>query len=85
MLLAYDGTRGEPYNTICQNGHYTSLGECDPEIAAVSVPVFDRAQKLRGALSATALLSRFDAEAHSGALKSLRESAARLEASLARD
>ena len=85
MLLAYDGIRGEPYKRIRQNGYYTSLGERDPETAAVAVPVFDTAQKLRGALSSSAPLSRFDAEAHSGALKALRESADRLEASLTRD
>lgn len=85
VLLAYDGMSGEPYETIRQNGHYTSLGERDPEIAAVSVPVFDASGKLRGALSASALLSRFDAEARNAALEVMRESAHRLMSSLSRE
>lgn len=85
VLLAFDGIPGAPYEAIRQNGHYTSLGERDPEIAAVSVPVFDTAGNLRGALSASALLSRFDAAARAGALEVLQESAARLKTSLSRD
>lgn len=85
VLLAYDGMNGEPYETIRQNGHYTSLGERDPEIAAVSVPVFDASERLRGALSASALLSRFDAEARNAAIEAMRESAHRLKSSLPRE
>ncbi|WP_347140524.1 IclR family transcriptional regulator [Paracoccus sp. SSK6] len=82
VLLAYDGCPGEPYEDIRRTGHYTSLGERDPEIAAVSVPVFDSAGRLRGALSASALLGRFGPAARRGAIEALKESAARLRTSL---
>lgn len=85
VLLACGGIPGEPYEAIRRDGHYTSLGERDPEIAAVSVPVFDAAGNLRGALSASALLSRFDPAARAAAIAVLQESAARLKASLSRD
>lgn len=85
VLLAYDGSDGEPYETIRETGHYASLGERDPEIAAVSVPVFDASGNLRGALSSSALLSRFDAEARGVAIEVMRESARRLRTSLSRD
>jgi DNA-binding IclR family transcriptional regulator len=61
------------------------LGERDPEIAAASVPVLDAAGHIRGALSVSALLSRFDEEAQARALTALHESAQRLASHLPRD
>ena len=66
-------------------GHYVSLGERDPEIAAASVPVLDAAGHIRGALSVSALLSRFDAEAQARALTALHQSAERLASHLPQD
>jgi DNA-binding IclR family transcriptional regulator len=63
VLLASDGGAGEPYETIRRAGQYVSLGERDPEIGAASVPVRDTVGHVRGALSVSALLSRFDTEA----------------------
>ena len=84
-FLAYDGATGEPYDTIRQNGRYASIGGRDPKIAAVSVPVVDVIGYVRGALPASAPLSRFDSEAREGALKALRGCAERLKTSLSRD
>ena len=85
VLLAFDGGRGEPYASIRSAGHYVSLGERDPEIAAASVPVLDAAGQIRGALSVSALLSRFDEQAQARALTALHESAERLASHLPRD
>ena len=85
VLLAFDGFAGEPYETIRRSGHYVSLGERDPEIAAISVPVLDASGHNRGALSVSALLSRFDPTAQARALKALQQSAERLASHLPRD
>ncbi len=85
VLLAFDGGRGEPYASILTARQYVSLGERDPEIAAASVPVLDAAGHIRGALSVSALLSRFDAEAQARALTALHQSAERLASHMPRD
>lgn len=85
VLLAFDGGQDEPYASIRAAGHYVSLGERDPEIAAASVPVLDAAGHIRGALSVSALLSRFDAKAQAQALTALHQSAERLAGHLPRD
>jgi DNA-binding IclR family transcriptional regulator len=59
-------------------GYYCSLGERDPDIAAVAVPVLDRSEQLQGAITVSGLISRFDDKARRAALKQLRESAQRL-------
>ena len=78
VLLAFAGSRGEPYTSIRTARQYISLGERDPEVAAASVPVLDAAGHIRGALSVSALLSRFDEEAQVRALSALHECAGRL-------
>ena len=85
VLLAFYGGRGEPYASIRTARHYVSLGERDPEIAAASVPVLDAAGHVRGALSVSALLSRFDPEAQARALTALHESAECLVSHMPRD
>ncbi len=67
---------------IVQQGHYCSLGERDPHVAAIAVPVFDREDRLRGALAVSGLITRFDEKSRRAALRALREGAARLRASL---
>jgi DNA-binding IclR family transcriptional regulator len=78
VLLAFGGTRGEPYDTIRRTGHYVSLGERDPEVGAAAVPLIDATSRLHGALSISALLSRFDAKAQSAALRALARAASAL-------
>lgn len=85
VLLAYGGGEGEPYETIRRTGHHISLGERDPEIGAAAVRVRDTAGHVRGALSVSALLSRFGAEAQERALAALSASAERLASLLPRD
>ena len=78
VLLAVDGAGGEPYASIRDARHHVSLGERDPEIGAAAVPVHDVGGNVRGALSVSALLSRFDAKAQARALAALHQSAERL-------
>jgi len=75
VLAAYgDGTAAGRKKVLAQ-GYYVSLGERDPEVAAAAVPVLDGQGKLRGALSVSAIRSRFDAQAQKRALKSLKSEA----------
>jgi DNA-binding IclR family transcriptional regulator len=59
-------------------GHYISLGERDPHVASVAVPVFDLAGHFRGALAVSGLIGRFQDRARQVALAELAESADRL-------
>ncbi|SMF22024.1 transcriptional regulator, IclR family [Tistlia consotensis] len=63
---------------VRRDGYGVSLGERDPEIAAIAVPVFDRGGRLRGSLSISGLITRFDAGQRAIALEAMRGSAARL-------
>ena len=60
LLLAYAGEAGEPYETIRRKGWYTSLGERDPEVASVGVPVLGADGQILAVLTASGLISRFD-------------------------
>lgn len=72
VLLAFGGARGPVYDRIRREGAYVSMGERDPELGAASVPLFDGEGRLRGALSVSALISRFDRSAQSNALAALK-------------
>jgi DNA-binding IclR family transcriptional regulator len=67
---------------VQQGGHYISLGERDPHVASVAVPVFDLAGQFRGALAVSGLLGRFQDKARQVALAELAESAHRLRSRL---
>jgi DNA-binding IclR family transcriptional regulator len=67
---------------IVRRGSYCSLGERDPHVAAVAVPILDRSDRLRGALSVSGLITRFDDKARKRALKALQQGAERLRAAL---
>jgi DNA-binding IclR family transcriptional regulator len=67
---------------VQQRGHYISLGERDPHVASVAVPVFDLAGQFRGALAVSGLLGRFQDKARQVALAELAESAHRLRSRL---
>lgn len=63
---------------VQQRGHYISLGERDPHVASVAVPVFDLAGHFKGALAISGLIGRFQDRARQVALVELAESADRL-------
>jgi len=60
ILLAFSGTKGEPYETIRTEYCYASVGERDSETAGVSVPFFGTRQTLLGALTLAGPRSRID-------------------------
>lgn len=62
VLTAYTGGAGPLRDEVRARGWSLSLGERDPETAAVAAPVFGRGRHLLGALSVTGPRSRLEAE-----------------------
>ena len=60
ILLAFGGTKGEPYETIRREYCYASVGERDSETAGISVPFFGSGQTINGALTLAGPRSRID-------------------------
>ncbi len=63
---------------VHERGYSISLGERDPQVAAVSVPVFDLGGEFRGALAISGLIGRFKEKARQSAVTELSASAKRL-------
>jgi DNA-binding IclR family transcriptional regulator len=63
VLMAYSGANGDHYDQIRELGWVASLGERDPDSAAVAVPVLDGQGRFIGALSVSGPVTRFD-QAH---------------------
>ena len=59
VLLAWSGETGELFERIRHDGFALSLGDRDPDAAAISAPLFDAHDKLLGALTISGLRSRF--------------------------
>ena len=59
-------------------GYAISVGERDPDLAAIAMPVLDRKGTLYGALSVSGIITRFTEEQRIGILEALGESVARL-------
>lgn len=78
ILTAFTQPEDPAGAAVRAQGHTVSLGERDPLVAAVSVPVFDGTGGFRGALAVSGLIARFDAPARERALALLRDAAARL-------
>jgi DNA-binding IclR family transcriptional regulator len=85
ILLAYSGARGAPYDEIRIDGYYVSLGERDPDLFSVAMPVFNARGALAGAFSVSGLLSRYSEKVRDDILIELRTSAKRLAGSLPDD
>jgi len=62
ILLAFSGEKGVDFDRIRQSMVAVSLGERDPEVAAVSSPVFGEGQALKGALAISGPIHRFTPE-----------------------
>lgn len=78
ILLAYsDCSAGQPTG-LQTDGHAVSLGERDPEVAAISVPVIARSGRLVGALSVSGLITRFGEDRQEALVAALQDSARRL-------
>ena len=78
VLLAFSDAKGPKAKAVQERGYYTSLGERDPQVAAVAVPVFDVTGEFRGALAVSGLIGRFKEKARRAALAELSASADRL-------
>lgn len=62
VLLAFDASPTPGFEETRRRGYYHSMGERDPDVGAIAVPVFDRGGRLRGALSISALITRLGAD-----------------------
>jgi DNA-binding IclR family transcriptional regulator len=82
MLMAYTDGKGSKARAVQQRGYCISLGERDPQVAAVAVPVFDLAGQFRGALAVSGLIGRFREQERRAALAHLSASAVRLRSTL---
>jgi DNA-binding IclR family transcriptional regulator len=82
VLRAFSSPADAEGADIRADGYAVSRGERDPDLAAVAVPVFDSTGRLRGALSVSTLISRFDVELEQTILDSLRPAADDLSVSL---
>ena len=82
VLAAYSGATGNKAKSVRAQGYCVSLGERDPDVAAVAVPIFDSGAHFHGALAISGLISRFDKAARGAALAELKASAQRLAAVL---
>lgn len=75
VLTAYRESSDPAGKKIRDRGFYVSIGERDPEVAAAAVPLVDAHGKLRGALSLSAIRTRFDAAARKTAVNALKSEA----------
>jgi DNA-binding IclR family transcriptional regulator len=78
VLAAFCDGKGPKAKAVQQRGYCVSLGERDPQLVAVAVPVLDLAGKFRGALAVSGLIGRFNERARRAALAQLSASADRL-------
>lgn len=62
VLLAFSGEKGADFDRIRQALVCISLGERDPEVAAIACPVFAAGQELKGALAVSGPIHRFTPE-----------------------
>lgn len=75
VLTAYRDSSDPAGKKIRDRGFYVSIGERDPEVAAAAAPLVDVHGKLRGALSLSAIRTRFDADARKTAVNALKSEA----------
>lgn len=62
VLMAFTGGSGPIYEAVRATGLYVSIGERDPETAAIAAPVFGRSHDFLGALGITGLPRRFEGD-----------------------
>ncbi len=84
VLLAYSHSTPRQSEAAAQRakirtaGYAISLGERDPDVASVSVPLMDSSGELRGALTVSGLITRFAGDERQHAIEILKSSAKRL-------
>jgi DNA-binding IclR family transcriptional regulator len=85
VLRAFAGDAGERLDRVRADGFCASFGEFDPEIAAVSIPVFSSNRQLLGALTLSGPRYRFGEQQVRSMLPALRDSARALSSSFGGD
>lgn len=78
VLRAYGGPAEEGLLPIRSKGYAMSMGERDPEVAAMAVPLLAQSGSLLGALSLSGPVTRFAPDLQDRLLAELMKSAARL-------
>lgn len=80
VLLAFDpaGAGDHAHRAVRGAGYAVSIGERDPDVAAIAVPVLSAAGELLGALAVSGLISRFGDDRREGLMAALLHSQARL-------
>ncbi|TPW31594.1 IclR family transcriptional regulator [Martelella alba] len=78
VLQAWSEPYPAEFEATREAGYATSHGERNGEVAAVAAPVFDTAGDLRGAITVSGLVTRFDTQTVEKIAGIVRESAARL-------
>ncbi len=84
VLRAYSDDHDQSYFELREAGHRVSVGERNPELAAVAVPLMSADGRLRGALTVSGPSSRFLSEERAGSIALLKAAAARLQRLLLR-
>lgn len=59
VLTAFTGGTGRQHEAVRRSGYAISLGERDPDTAAIAAPVFGGGERLIGAIGIVGVLSRF--------------------------
>lgn len=85
LIAAYTGLASDEAAAIRQAGHVISLGERDPEVAAVAVPVLAADGRMLGALAVSGLVTRFTPDLQHRLLGALSDSRQRLAERLGHD
>lgn len=80
VLLAFSGLSGAKYDQIRERLYAVSVGERDPETAAVACPVLGVGQSLAGSLSVSGPRYRFDDKAIETIVPALKKYAAEMSA-----
>jgi DNA-binding IclR family transcriptional regulator len=83
VILAFSGAAGEPYERIRKDGFRISLGERDPEVSSISVPVFAVNWKILGALCISGPSARLSGSILQGFAPAAVEAAKRLSYAIA--
>ncbi|MES5099995.1 IclR family transcriptional regulator [Agrobacterium sp. BA1120] len=82
VILAFTGVSGKIYDDIRAQGFHVTIGERDPQVASIAVPIYREGQALFGSLALTGPPSRFGDEAISKNLEILRVAAQKLSTAL---
>lgn len=78
VLRAFSTHRAAAEQAIRDTGYAVSLGERDPDLAAIAVPLIDDKGGLLGALTVSGIITRFTADAQKNIVNQLNVSADRI-------